>query len=543
MVVPLLSPRPSHGLAHWNRARFLTFGPLLWAVFVLLHVLSIPAFAQVPRGTSPYDPRLDAPLLEATEAGDSAKVKDLLDKGANPQVRNRFGWPVSVLAAHRGYTEVLRQLYTRDHDTTDQNASGGWTPLLAAVMHNHLETVRFLLACHAEPQMRTEEGFSATEYAEGHGYADILAALRGASGEPPAATPAATVESPLVNAATAGDAVALAKLLNQGEPVESRNTSGKTLLICAAKADQLEAVRLLLAHHANPNNLSRDGYAPLDFAADHSSEEVVKLLLEAGADPNGFRASDSLGDTYSPLFLSFRMGRLAVAKLLLAHGARLNDTNNIGDTALHEAARRPYVEVLRFLVEQGQSVNAANRFGYTPLIFAASKGCEENIRFLLAKGADLHAKAKNRNPDRHTGQPLGAFEAAALDGEPYAQEILADAGATPANPGAKLTEELFSAMDGKDFERVQAALHKGASPNAPDAGNRQPLATAVLIGDPGIVRLLLKAGANPNGTSEDASAYTPLENARERQTNVKDALAKQNFTRIIDLLQQAHATR
>ncbi len=513
-------------------------------LFALLSAVSFPAAAAETPGRAPQrDPRLDAPLLEAAEAGDAAKVKILLDQGADPKTCNRFGWPASVLAARRGHTEVLRRLYERDEDTAEQNAPGHWTPIIEAAKHSHLEAVRFLLACHVEPQEETDEGDSAEGYAEGRGYREIVALLRQASGQPPEIAPATDGESPLVSAATDGDAAVLARLLDGGESVESRNQQGQTLLICAVRGDRTEAVRLLLARHADPNNLSLFGCSALDFAVDRGREEIVKLLLEAGADPNGFRSHDAFGDGFSPLFQSFKAGRVELVKLLLAHGARLDDTNNAGDTALLQAARWPHVETLAFLVAQGQSVQTANRYGCTPLMYAATNGCEENIRFLLAHGADLQAKAKNRNPERRTGQPFGALEAAIIHGEPYAQEILIDAGARPANPGAALTEELFKGIDGKDFERVQAALHKGASANDPDDSNRHPLQVAVLEGELGLVRLLLKSGADPNGSPGDGPASTPLGYARERLGAAEDAGEKQIFTRIIELLQQAHATR
>ena len=523
-----------------NRRRIPAAAIFLPGLLALLAVAS-----RLAAAPPPHDPRLDAPLVEAAVAGDAAKVKDLLDRGADPKACNRLGWPASTLAACRGHTEVLRRLYERDFTTADQNAPGRWTPLIEAAAHDHLDTVRFLLACHVAEDAGNVENHTAEEYAHGSGYRDIVAAIRQAGGEPPEpdATGDNDDDSPLVTAAADGDTDALARLLDRGGSVETRSSGGRTLLICATKKGRTEVVRLLLARHADPNALSLRGNSPLDFATDLGQPEIVKLLLEAGADPNGFRARDSWGDTYSPLFQSFRTGRIEVVRLLLDHGARLQETNNIGTTALMDAARRPHPDVLALLIERGQSVNAANRFGYTALMCAAAAGCEENVRFLLGKGADLHAKGKNRHPERHTGQPYGALEAAQINGEPFVTEILLDAGATPANAGAKLTGELFAGIDGKDYELVQAALHKGASANDADADNRLPLEVAVLEGDPGIVKLLLKAGANPNASPVDTPTATPLSDAHERHDAVKDPSEKANYARIIDLLQQAHATR
>ncbi len=497
-----------------------------------------------------HDPRADAALLEAAVTGDAAKVKALLATGADARTCNKLGWPVSTLAACRGHTEVVRQLYEHDERTADQAAPGEWTPLQEAVLHNHPDTVRFLLTCHIHPLTANNEGVTAEEYARGHGYTDILAAFHAAAGEPPKPDSDPDEDIPLTAAATTGDTATLAKLLDRGGPIETRNAGGRTALICAVKHHHPEAVRLLLDRHADPNHLSRFGSSALDFAVKAGDEPIVKMLLEAGADPNGFRSHDDLGDEYSPLFLSFGAGRLGIVKLLLAHGARLDDLNNAGDAALIQAACHADVAVLAFLVEHGQSVNARNYYGYTALMYAASNGCDDNIRFLLDKGADLHAKTKDRTPNHRQDQPYGPLEAAKWNGEPFALEALLDAGATPADAEFKSSKELFAGIDTSDFECVQAALHHGASANDPGVDNRMPLHTAVRYGDPGIVRLLLKAGADVNKETPGIPGNTALDSASSQldfvvthPDRIKDPHAKENLTRIIEMLRQAQASR
>lgn len=520
----------------------------LVGLLVFITAFIRPVAAQTTAATN--NPQADASLLEAAETGDVAKVRILLETGANPRTCSKLGWPVSTLAACRGHTEVVRLLYERDRLTADQTAPGDWTPLEEAAIHNHLETVRFLLSCHVRPQTANDEQLTAEDYAQGRGYTDIVAALREAAGEPPEPNSDPDEDNPLTAAAAAGDVVTLAKLLDQGRSVETCNAGGRTVLICATKYRQAEAVRMLIGRHANPNNLSHRGNSPLDFAVRNGDEPIVRFLLEAGADPNGFRAYDLLGDNHSPMFIAFEAGRLDLVKLLLAHGARVDDLNNVGTTALMQAACYPHVDVLAFLVEHGQSVNASNRYGYSALMCAASSGCDENIRFLLGKGADLHAKTKNRTRNHRLDQPYNALEAATLEGQPFAMEILLDAGATPAEAESKFTKELFVGIDGSDYELVQAALRKGASPNDLGAGNRLPLQTAVLIGDPGIVALLLKAGADVNKTPEDLPDVTVLHNATSRldfvnanPNRIKDPRAKEKSVRIIEMIRQAQASR
>ena len=84
--------------------------------------------------------------------------------------------------------------------------------------------------------------------------------------------------------------------------VNTRNAFGKTALMAAAEADQLESVRFLLDHGARVNadtwqtggskTMDRDFRTALMYAAANASLPVIKALLAAGADP---RQTDSAG--------------------------------------------------------------------------------------------------------------------------------------------------------------------------------------------------------------------------------------------------------
>ena len=119
-------------------------------------------------------------LLAAVKKGDAPAVKTLLDQGADPQSCNKLKWPVAVLAASLGHTEILRLLYEKDHDTIWRTAPGQWSPLLEAAGNGHLETVRFLLAHHAEPEIGNDFGGSPLDYAESRHYPEVAQVLRAA---------------------------------------------------------------------------------------------------------------------------------------------------------------------------------------------------------------------------------------------------------------------------------------------------------------------------------------------------------------------------
>ena len=117
-----------------------------------------------------------------------------------------------------------------------------------------------------------------------------------------------------------------------------------------------------------------------------------------------------------------------MVKLLLDRGAPLAAANNVGFTALHEAADRGHAELVEFLLNQGMKTDTRCDLGGTPLHNTAN-GCFTNetryvavVKVLLAHGADVNAR-------RHGNQtPL---HRAAEWGRPQILRALLAAGADP----------------------------------------------------------------------------------------------------------------
>jgi ankyrin repeat protein len=98
--------------------------------------------------------------------------------------------------------------------------------------------------------------------------------------------------------------------------------------------------------------------------------------------------------------------------LFLSKGAELEARNNMGATALMEAAKRPCPATVKQLLEKGANANASDSEGHTPLILAAWNGRTETANLLLAYHADPNAKAMS--PDDFDGRPYDAAEAATM---------------------------------------------------------------------------------------------------------------------------------
>lgn len=97
-----------------------------WLIGALLFSL----FSDTPRLQRPG---LNARLLIATQNGDVASVSALLAKGAAVDASNEFGVTPLIVAADKGYWELVRLLVSHGGDVNKKDYTYGKTPLKSAI--------------------------------------------------------------------------------------------------------------------------------------------------------------------------------------------------------------------------------------------------------------------------------------------------------------------------------------------------------------------------------------------------------------------------
>jgi ankyrin repeat protein len=148
----------------------------------------------------------------------------------------------------------------------------------------------------------------------------------------------------------------------------------------------------------------------LGRAADFGNEQLLQLLINHGADVNYVNEQ---GQT--ALMLAASMGFFALCgndsnltsyrgnvmevRSLIAAGARLDDRDRDGNTALMLAAQYARNDSVKLLLDAGADVRLKNRDGRTALICAASSSgsfeeanLKEIVKALIASGADLNER-------------------------------------------------------------------------------------------------------------------------------------------------------
>ena len=223
-------------------------------------------------------------------------------------------------------------------------------------------------------------------------------------------------ESALHHAARAGEEEFAAMLIAHGAKIEQRDLQGSTPLFLAVEHNRSKMVTLLLDNGAKPDVPGRSGVSPLAAAAFNGSDAIVDLLLRKGADVNAEDVTGKTAIAYAAargfsgiveqllgagVDINRRYGNdltvlmwaagyandvteaegLETVDLLIARGARLDDADNRGRTALMTACEMGHAAVAARLIEAGADPTLRDKDGKTALDLAA----DDSVRAALVR--------------------------------------------------------------------------------------------------------------------------------------------------------------
>jgi ankyrin repeat protein len=101
----------------------------------------------------------DLQLLELARTGKTEELRSLIHEGANPNIRDEYGWTPMLWAAVNGHADTVRALIALGGDVNLPN-DYNWTPLMWAAGNGDNEIVRTLLAVGASTEAEDSNGWT-----------------------------------------------------------------------------------------------------------------------------------------------------------------------------------------------------------------------------------------------------------------------------------------------------------------------------------------------------------------------------------------------
>ena len=110
--------------------------------------------------------------MHAVRNGDVEAVEGLIKRGADPSLLDNHGWRLLHFAAAGADTNMIDLILTHVSDI-ESKAANGATPLIIAVSHGKLQSVKHLLERGANPLTKDNYGKDSLYHASSRG-SDVL---------------------------------------------------------------------------------------------------------------------------------------------------------------------------------------------------------------------------------------------------------------------------------------------------------------------------------------------------------------------------------
>ena len=379
---------------------------------------------------------MEGNVAEAAGRKQWDKVKDLVDRGGDVNIRDGEGWTALHRAAYHTNVEMCKFLLGRGADVAAGDKNGDMAISTAISMpcgSNCLDVVRLLLT-DVTVNAVNNYGRRPLHYAALRRLVDIVQLL-----------------------------------VDHGAHTNVVDEDGATPLHDANRwGDDVPAVtEILLCKEAKVDAVNKDGNQPLHVACMYGHIKSARLLLSSGASSH---ASNNNGETPLHCAAGAMTHVSELCNILLTHDADVHAADKYRNQPLHVACRHNNIKIGKVLISHGADVVAINGQNLSPFQLA-SRHCEDHPDLCLA----LYRAGLTSIQTEHICQ---ALEFAFSKNNQLTGWVLSKIYTqTETSLTEKLSEWidtididelLVTALDQKQIESCLILIENGASVNGPD---------------------------------------------------------------------------
>ncbi|TRZ41173.1 ankyrin repeat domain-containing protein [Robertkochia solimangrovi] len=303
----------------------------------------------------------NALLLVAPSLEDDKLISYFTSKGISLNSTDENGNNIFNYAARKGNTKLMDLLISKGVNYKTLNKENGNAVLFAAMggrgYSNPIEVYDYLAKLGLQTNVVTTSGRTPLHYVAGNG------------------------SSPAI----------VQYFLDAGVDPKQKDDEGNTALLAAARAGNLEVVKMLLPLAGDIDQANKDGVTPLAYSVMRNNGELFDMLIRKGAQPN---LRDAKGNSLAGIaFNSFNKRNAEtfehILGVLKVNGADFKDVQENGNNLFHLAVLKQDPYLITKAARIGISPNEKNNEGLTALHLAAMKaGNPELISLVLNEGGD-----------------------------------------------------------------------------------------------------------------------------------------------------------
>ena len=355
-------------------------------------------------------------LIIASINGHFQVVVLLLKACADPNLHSIEGWTALMLASCKGDLQVAKLLLKEKSDPNANNNNGG-TPLMFATQNGHLQLAKLLLKENVDPNAHDNEGRTSLMFASQNGFLHIAESLLKENADPNAHDNEGCTA--LMFASQSGCLHIAELLLKENVDPNVHSNTGWTPLLLASNNGHSNVVKILLQYKAYPHVEIVKHLDSFTIATLEGNTDVVNTFLNYSeirfeSLSMGWYYACQLGHVTIITLLSYRVdivsdqtdliiscaeGDLGTVIDQLMSGKMTPDDQFIhGITPLMISSSCGHTDIVDAYIQSGAKVNKTDDFGNTALDYA-EQAKQDTTRVLLLqhdglRGIDLDSIVK-----------------------------------------------------------------------------------------------------------------------------------------------------